>query len=68
MLKENIPTKYPLLQPHRVFQQAPDAQINTLKLGNESLSHKVWALFKELLLYWPLGQMSLHTGPLRAIP
>lgn len=68
MLKEKIPTKYPLLQLHRVLQQAPDAQINTLRLGNESLSHKVWALFKELLLPWALGQMSLYTGPLRAIP
>lgn len=56
------------LCPWGVLQQAPVPQINALKLGSESLSQKVRVLFKGLLLHLALGQVSLCTGPLRAVP
>lgn len=58
----------PSLCPGRVPQEAPAPQTNTLKLGKECLSNKVWELFKRLLLSWALRQLSLHISPLRAIP
>lgn len=55
------------LHPWRLFQQAPAPQTNALKLGNESLSHKVWALLKGLLLHCAPGLVSQCTGPLRDV-
>ena len=43
----STPGKYP--------SSIPAPQINASKLGEESLSHKIWVLFKELLLDWALG-------------
>lgn len=52
---------------HPPSSLAPLPQTNTLKLANMSLSHKVWALFKGLLLCLGVGCASLHTSPLRDI-
>lgn len=57
-----------ILWPERKSQHASGSQTHTSKLGDQSFSHKVWALFKGLLLHGVLGQVSLHTGPLRALP
>lgn len=43
------------LRSQRVSQQAPTPQTNTSESTNGLLSHKVWALFKGLLLCWGLG-------------
>lgn len=56
-----LPTEYP----RRLLPLRP---IFYLKVESESVSYKVWSLFKVLFLHWALGQMSLCTGPLRAIP
>lgn len=53
--RKMVPTR---LQSWRVLQQAPAPQTDTLKLENESLSHRVWAP----------GWVSLHAAPLRAVP
>lgn len=41
-----------------VSQKVQAPETSALQLANESLSHKVWALFKELLQSWALGQVS----------
>jgi len=45
--------------PQGVSQQVPAPAPNALKLANESLSHKAWALFKELFLSWALRWVSV---------
>lgn len=42
--------------------QAPTPQTNALNVGDESLSHEVWALFHGLLLCWALvvSRVSAH--------
>lgn len=39
----------------KVSQQACAPQTNALKLANEPLSHKVWALFRGQFLHCTLG-------------
>lgn len=39
----------------RVSQQAPAPLAATLRLANESLPHKVWALFSRLFMFQALG-------------
>lgn len=62
--RKMAPTSF---HPQRVSQQAPVPQINTLKLADKLLSHKVWALFTGLLLHWALGWVSLCGSPLGAV-
>ena len=47
---------------------SPVLPVNFLKLGNESLSYKVWSASKGLLLLWALGRVavfsySVHHSP-----
>ena len=55
------------LHPQRVSQQFPAPQADALRLANESLSHKVWVLFKQLLLRLALKQVSLWMSSLRDV-
>lgn len=57
--RKMVPTRF---YPRRISQETSTPHINSFKLANESLSHKVQA---ELLLCWALRQTSLPLGPLR---